>query len=717
MSLKDIALKSTYRSSSDDILKDFYLPALKKMKRYDRAVGYYSTSLLIYALQGVRSIVENEGEMRLIVGYPLSPDEFEALVEANELKQISSIINKELIDLLDNSNSDIEKYRIKLFTLLVATGRLKIKFAAKPAGIYHEKIGIIYDGDGNKILFAGSNNETTNAANTDLNFESFSVYRSWQEEIYSEYAQPYEKGFEDLWNNREHGVLTIDMPSEAYEKISQRYINSPDSFDSALDDDEHAILTQEAFEKSNGYPLIPTVINGRKYDPYAHQIEALQKWWSLGRKGIFRLATGAGKTVTAMHGVTKLFESWQSPRRLLVVVSVPYVALADQWVDELKVFNMRPVRCYSGHPKWRETLEAKISQLQLGVTEFVSVVVVNRTLASDSFREIIGRVDSSSIVFIGDECHRLASNSMISCLPKADYRIGLSATPFIENDEFEEQENIEKDNLLSYFVNIVADFPLHLALSEGVLTPYYYWIVETPLTEDEFEDYKRYTKEIGRQMHIDRSSKNTNLANAIRERNRVLSSASNKAFILKELLNKLNIKNKSHTLFYVGEGNSLETDSDEEVKQIKVISEVLSNEGWKVSKFTSMETSSERKRIMDDFKHEDIDGLVSMRVLDEGIDIPQCHRAFIMASSRNERQFVQRRGRILRKSPGKEFAEIYDFVVMPPKNNNDFEIKKSLVKREFRRVKDFTDLALNRADLEEEIKETMSFYQIDYRGL
>lgn len=717
MSLQDINIKSTYRSGTDNILNDFYIPVLKEMKKYDRAVGYFSTSLLIYALQGVRSIVENNGEMRLIVGFPLKAEEFEAMLEAENLKKIKKIIDKELIDLLENANSEIEKYRVRVFTLLVATGKLKIKFAAKMSGMYHEKIGIVTDSLGNKILFAGSNNETTNAVNTDLNFESFSVYRSWQKEIYSEYAVAYENGFENLWNNKEKGVVTLDMPSESYEKIASKYLESPEYFNNILNEDENEIFNRDIIEIDQGYPRIPSFINGNKFQLFQHQQEALRNWWAHGKKGIFRLATGAGKTVTAMYGVTKLFEQWNKPRRLVVIVSVPYVALADQWVDELGVFNMKPISCYTGNSNWSEQLDSKISQLILGSIEFLSIVVVNKTLVSKKFKDSIRRLDKNAIVFIGDECHRLSSDSMISNLPEAGFRIGLSATPYIESGEFEEQENNEKDNLIGYFGNVVADFPLHKALSLGILTPYKYRVIEIPLTDDEFDEYKKYTKEIGRQMHIDKSSNNISLASAIRERNRILSSASNKAFILNDILIKENFENKLHTLFYVGEGKSLETDTNEEINQINVISEILAGRGWKVSKFTSTESRSERRRIMEDFKDGNIDALVSMRVLDEGIDIPQCQRAFILASSRNERQFIQRRGRILRRAPGKDYAEIFDFVITPPRNSIDFDIKKSLVKKEFTRVMDFVRLADNRVELEIIVKDIVDFYQIDYREL
>jgi len=219
-SLRDVELKSVYRSGKDDLLKDFYMPALKSAKYYDRAVGYFSTTLLAYALKGISSIVKNEGVMRLIVGHPLEEDEFEALKEGKQLKTIS---NAELDKLIESASTKIEHARLQLFMLLVATNRIELKFAFKPRGMYHEKIGIIKDSLGNKILFHGSANETTNAINPDLNFESIAVYKNWKPDIYMEYAESFERGFEDLWSGNDKSVVTIDMPSEMYEKISQIY--------------------------------------------------------------------------------------------------------------------------------------------------------------------------------------------------------------------------------------------------------------------------------------------------------------------------------------------------------------------------------------------------------------------------------------------------------------------------------------------------------------
>jgi hypothetical protein len=228
-SLKSIEIKRVYRSGKDNLLSDFYLPVLQTAKYYDRAVGYFSTSLIAYALKGISAIVKNDGKIRLVVGHPLEEDEFEALKEGKALDVISDILSDELTKIMDGCVTRLEKERLKLFMLLVATNRIEMKFAFKVKGMYHEKIGIVIDDFGDKILFHGSANETKNAIYPDLNFESIAVYRSWESGIYKDYALDFEKGFEDLWLGLDDSVYTIDMPSEIYQKISDQYRKNGDN--------------------------------------------------------------------------------------------------------------------------------------------------------------------------------------------------------------------------------------------------------------------------------------------------------------------------------------------------------------------------------------------------------------------------------------------------------------------------------------------------------
>jgi len=711
--LEKLNIKSVYRSGKDDLLKDFYIPILSMAKYYDRAVGYFSTSLISYALKGISSIVKNNGKMRLIIGHPLDEDEFEALKEGVNLKPISLVLAKELDHIIECSDLKIEIARLKLFTMLVATNRLEIKFAFKPKGMYHEKIGIIRDDNGNKILFHGSANETTNAIRPDLNFESIAVYKSWNIEIYNEYATDFERGFEELWTGNDSYIHTIDMPSELYIKIIDYYKTNVD-IDFVNDFDEIELLNELSTQRENHYPIIPEYIKGNKFVIFEHQKQALKNWFANGKRGLFRLATGSGKTITAMYGVSTIFNSASLPRKMLVIVAVPYQALAEQWVSELALFNMKPIKCFNSIKLWENKLSDTINLLQGGSIEFASIVVVNRTLNSPRFQSLISRIEKESIFFIGDECHRHATTNMAQSLPQSSYRMGLSATPFIEDEEREfEGPNIEKELLTKYYGNVIADYSLAEALANGILTPYIYRLIPVNLTESETISYQDLTKEIGRLMAINKAESNTALSNAIRKRNKIIQNAENKKVVLSSLLKNEKIQNKQHTLFYVGEGSTNESEDEEETKtQLNSLAKVISDQGWKLSKFTSLENKPARHKIMNSFVNGDIDALVSMRVLDEGIDIPQCTRAFILASSSNSRQFIQRRGRILRRFPGKQYAEIYDFVVLPNASEQSNSQRK-LVYKELKRVMDFVRLSQNRVTVEKEARNIAEMFDIE----
>ena len=340
MNLRDLNLSDTYRSSSHDLLNDFYIPALTAASSYDRAVGFFSSSLLTHALQGVSGLFTNNGRMRLVIGKTLTDDEYQAAKSGQELTHISDVFQQELDEILA-AESSLEKYRLRLFTALIATGKLEIKFAYRPSGMYHEKIGVIRDSDGHKVLFYGSANETTNAMK-DLNFESFSVWRNWEPDIYDRFASDYEKGFEDIWSGSAKGIITVKLPSKVYERIHKHHIDNsvsplPLDIESQLSLDKNIAL-------NNFYPIIPNSINGNEFSLFEHQKKALQQWYEQDQSGLLRLATGAGKTITSLYGVAKIFDVSDRPRKLLFIVSVPYVALAEQWVGELNIFNMQPVK-------------------------------------------------------------------------------------------------------------------------------------------------------------------------------------------------------------------------------------------------------------------------------------------------------------------------------------------------------------------------------------
>lgn len=390
------------------------------------------------------------------------------------------------------------------------------------------------------------------------------------------------------------------------------------------------------------------------------------------------------------------------------IICVPYVELANQWVKELAPFNIAPVQCYDSSEKWATTLDKKLLRFRSGTLDFICVIVVNKTLSSSLFQSKIAKVESSDMLLIGDECHHLGSPGYFDALPSARYRIGLSATPFRnDTDELEGSpfpDNVRL-NLLSYFRGIVSDYSLADAIRDGVLAPYRYDIVPVYLDTQEQQAYDDYSSKIQKLILKAKSSKLTTeeqsmLTNLCGARSRILATCSGKLPALISYLKKHPKLSLTHSLIYVGEGSV----PGEDTPYITKVTNRLHEYGCKVAKFTSQETASERRRIMDSFKEKAIDSLVAMKVLDEGIDVPVCRSAFILASTRNPRQYVQRRGRVLRKSDGKSGALIVDFVVLPlPGIMNHFS--QSLRRAELERIEDFRLTASNQEEIDKRINE------------
>ena len=705
-SLKDLDLKSVYRSSNDDIFNDFYKKCLDISITYSRAVGYFSSEVLAMSAQGLSNLIRSDGSMRLIIGHPLSDEEFEAVKHGIQLGSIHNKLSEKLLEMLTNVGPTTE--RLELLAWLIACKKLEIKFSLRRAGMYHEKIGIFKDICGNSVVFSGSANETPSGLIPTLNAESISVYESWHNEIYERFGKVYEDGFEKLWNNQEESSLTIAVPSEIYDKISSAVAEKRDLI-SHIVEHEETYFSSKTDSKIN-LPSIPVFLGKNKFEIFKHQRRALENWRANGYRGIMKLATGSGKTITAIYGAVKIFEAHKKKEKgLCLVVAVPYIELAIQWVENLSTFSIIPIQCFESSSSWYERLENTINYFNSGVLPFFAVVVVNKTMTAPHFHSLIAKVDQTSLIVVGDECHNHGSKNINESLPDAYYRIGLSATPFRSDDDEIDSPfpNDAKERLETYYGSIVAEYSLGDAILDGVLTPYEYHIIPVYLDSEEQDKYDEMSLKISKLLakqksqRLDKQDREL-LTSLCGKRSRLIGSAKGKLSKLAELTRFIDSIDRPHTLFYAGEGKPYSDDAQEDVKVIDQVSEVLSSNGWRISQFTGSVSRQNRKRIMESFKDKTIDALVAMKVLDEGIDVPACQTAFILASTRNPRQYVQRRGRILRRYAGKSIAKIYDFVVLPINNG---PAARKLKEAEAERINDFALLATNKMDIENIIKE------------
>jgi superfamily II DNA or RNA helicase len=704
--LKDLALKAVYRSETDDLLKDFYIPALSTAVLYERAVGYFSAAALSHAAQGISALVRNGGEMRVVFGGELDPDDFQELVSGYKDREIVERLGIDMTRELDTIDDNLLQYRVRSLSWLVASGKLNAKVALRERGMYHEKIGVIYDAAGDFVVFQGSANETASALLPTHNFECINVFPSWRTEL-RDHFEPHIEAFSRLWQNRADRIKVVDFP----EAVKRRLVSiAKSSMKLPSPEVECEIREQaapEVVDQKSSEPEVPKAFGGKEFELMPHQLEALNSWKANGYSGILALATGAGKTVTAMYGLTRVFEA---RRRLFGVVAVPYQNLADQWVDELAKFNIAAVRCYGNSQTWERRASDCVAFFVSGTIPFACFVVVNRSLQMDKFQSILQQIPGEDLMFIGDECHHHAGEAYSKALPQgAQFRLGLSATP----DHYLNQDRNAR--LASYYSKVVFEYSLADAIRAGVLTPYEYDIRLVELTEREAEKYldlsARIAKFYAQRENRGGASTDSFLERLLLERARLVGSAANKLTMLRELLATLSVQ--THTLFYCGDGSVEGEDQEESSRQLEAVGEVVSKAHWRVSRFTADESRADRARILDNFRLGFIDAMIAIRCLDEGIDVPACRLAVFLASSRNPRQFVQRRGRILRRAPGKDKARIVDFVVcLPDQQGDDYERERTLLKAELGRVAEFASMSLNRSEAYEVLEPLLIKYDL-----
>lgn len=416
---------------------------------------------------------------------------------------------------------------------------------------------------------------------------------------------------------------------------------------------------------------------------------------------------GTGKTITSISAITRLINHYieqKVPIGLIIVL--PYKVLLEQWENELKNFNIFPIKCYDSIHMWRNKLDQNISLLNSGNNTTLSIVTTNATFKSKSFQERLNNIKQDYILCI-DEMHNFTSESSINSLPlHAKYRLGLSAT--LDN----KYKSNQLEEVKNYFGNgIIFRFTMEEAIKNGYLTKYYYYPVFVELTDSEKIDYFEINKKISNKIgKVD--IEDESLQALFMMRARIISSAENK--ISKILEYSSIIKDSYFNIFYCGDR------VENNVRFIEKVNKLLANDiGIKTHTFTSKESKKEREQILNDFTQGKLQSLTAIRCLDEGIDIPNLRRAFILSSGSNPKEFIQRRGRVLRNAKGKEFAEIYDFIVVPTLDPNQLKVmdlktlnsEKKILLKELDRFKEFADLAINTHEAYKQIFKVMELYK------
>jgi len=670
----------------------FFVPVLKLSKKYDVAVGYFSSNWIKNAAEGIVALVKNQGKSRWVINPELSEQDwliFETFNDSEKLEWISQKIDDSFSQLFKELKEDTRNVLAWLIYKEIIDFRIAVP-TKELSGIFHPKIGIFTDKNGNEIAFTGSYNATA-AANT--NWEQIEIFCSW---IDSKRVQSKVSKFNNIWNELERN-LKIYKPSDT---TLQKIIKYRDS---------HHIPT-DYIEIEKSIPQMPHIPfhflkNGKLRN---HQENAISAWGKNKGHGIFNMATGSGKTVTALATATRLLSKCYDKNIALgIIVIVPYKHLADQWEVESRNFGFSPIKCYGNYKSWIDNAINGLNKIKLNLIKDLFFITSNATFLREKFQGVLSQFQQFEIPYllIADEMHNLGGNKINKQLPSgANFRLGLSATPARYMDE------VGTDILKNYFGKEVIKYGISDAINDGTLCKYFYYPILVNFTEEEEEKYIEISQSISKVFNRVKNNPNStdeeNLKILLLKRSRLMANADNKIVKLKELLEEK--KESRYNLIYCGdeiEYDILEQSLDSEaciepLRQVDKILKMLGNDlEIKANKFTAQENQVERKEILNQFADGDVQCLVSIRCLDEGVDIPRTESAYILASSSNPKQFIQRRGRVLRKSEGKQYAKIYDFVVVPKIENIDndpnFNISRSLLKKELKRVNEFAEVSIN----------------------
>ena len=481
MSLRDLKWAGVYEDGHQNLAKDLYRPLLSKAATYDRAVGYFSSQLIEANLRGISDLVQSGGKMRLFIGDPLSEEEFSAIKTAEGLKRTHEKFLDKLEDMLQScilSNPN----RLELLVHLVAAEKLEIKYGARRSGMMHDKFGRVEDILGNKIVFEGSGNETPNAILPGGNAEHISVFCNWEKDIWDKYGKPFDEKFDRYWEGRDPFTKTFDVPSAVYERIAKLVKDREAPVKKYADQDQEWFngLFESELIQDDSELSIPEKLWGQPFEVKAHQRATVKAWKEAGYKGIFALATGAGKTITSLYAATQVYKAKKKKKeKFALVISVPYIALAEQWCESLKDFTrIPPIKSWESVRIWLPDLKRYIDAFNNGQLNFFIVVVVNRTMEKPEFQKLLSSIPEEHIMFIGDECHNHGSEKTNKSLVQAFFKIGLSATPFRSDDEEFDSPfpNIAKERILNYYSEIVYEYSLQDAINDGVLCRYDYHI-------------------------------------------------------------------------------------------------------------------------------------------------------------------------------------------------------------------------------------------------
>ena len=730
----DWAEDGTYVPGEEYSPERFFNDGLMNSTEFDLKLGYFSSAAISVLSEGFATFISKGGYMRLIINYIVSKKDKEAISDG----MLGNIIDCSDLSNFQYLKSTFDEYQEQFFRCLaymISQKRIDIRII-KPRGkkgIAHTKSGQFRDGD-SITAFTGSANFTISGLFNNIEEikidRSDSVDRMVQNRIIKQ-----RKDFDAIMSGEKKGIDYLS-PNDLVEAISTNYGES--------DIEELLDVERKLKEVKKSNRPITTVVQDEltvalpsfPYDkPRDYQMLAFENWKNNGQKGLFAMATGTGKTITSLNC---LLEIYKRNGYYKAVILVPTITLVNQWEKECWNFNFcNIIKVYSKNTEWR----SKIELLQMAEkyrkpnepTQNFIIISTYVSFARENVFSVLNSFERAKVLFIADEAHNMGSPSILKRLSTINYlrRIGLSATP---ERQFDEDTNKKLYRFFGAEEKFTFEYSMEEAIQKGVLCRYYYYPHLVKLTDEEMANYVELSEKISKYFNYNSGEfdkKDDILMGLLLARKRIIHKAANKLDAFKKIIEERYEKNGNlkYSLIYVPEGNKPDYfpeadlfDKAEQVADDAVsdhLIDIYTEAVMRVDKYITVRKfvsgQKDRDEILSEFAKGKLQVLTSMKCLDEGVDVPRSELAIFCASTGNPRQFIQRRGRVLRKHPDKYMAEIHDLVVAPEVSSTSasYKMEQSLLKGELLRVKNFSMLSENPSYSQMELKAVMEHYGLN----
>ena len=731
--LKDKDFKYRYSTGRKDLPIDFCELALSNSVQLDLGLGYFSSACFNILSVGFAHFISNGGNMRLYINQYLTEDDYN-LLQNNQMIDFEEYILKSFYS-LKSTLSKRDEHFFKCLSYLIQNNRIEIKIVVpKDGGLAHEKFGIFSDINNDKVAFTGSMNLT--AAALVKNIETIECTCSWKSEDSRERIDISEQDFSDIWNGTNENVLVFPAkkfcqeimktyPKVDSDELLQQEKEIIEKLSAKLKDEDEITQTERIIREPHFPDRYP---DGAR--PY--QIKAYEEWIKNSKRGIFAMATGTGKTITSLNCV---LQEYQIDKAYQLLILVPTIALVEQWTDEVGEFDFKNIiLVFSENKNWRKQVVSLKNSIKRGAHKNFVLLSTYQSFLDNGFQQILLQLPDNMIL-IADEAHNIGSESVRAIFRKLHIkrRIALSATP---NRIYDEEGTTELESFFNDKPPYVYNFPMKKAIEEGRLMEYCYYPKMVYLNNNEMKEYAVITEQLMRlfDSSIKQFKDSQKATKLLMQRKRILHKADDKIRVFKEIITSINSDKLKYCFVYVPEGKKI-FDSDEALfysntdnnsDDIEIYEETIIQQMLDTTKaifpnitcntYTGKNSKAERKNILQGFENGQINVLFAMKCLDEGVDVPRAEYGIFASSTGNPRQFIQRRGRLLRKHKDKTFAHIYDMIVVPdfqsPHYLKEFwQMERNLVSSELKRVAEFAYLATNyHIDIEPTLREVAEFY-------